>query len=71
MLCDRAARLAQQEPAQRVVAGERLHLLEDGRARRRRHAVDDDLADLAARVAFDDGDGATAGQEMRGAWDDE
>ena len=71
VLGDRAARLAQQEPPQRVVGGERLHLLEDGRAPRGRHAVDDDLADLAARVALDDGDRAAAGQEMRGAWDDE
>src|SRR5581483_9221242 len=53
---DAAARLAQEQTAQRVVAGERLHLLEDRGARRRQHAPDDDVADLAARVAADDGD---------------
>ena len=51
---DAAARLAEQQPAQRVVGAERLHLLEDRRAGRRQHAADDDVADLAAGVAADD-----------------
>ena len=39
-----------------ALALERLHLLEDGRARRGQHAADDDVPDLAAGVAADDGD---------------
>jgi hypothetical protein len=35
VLGDASARLAQQEPPHRVVARERLHLLEDGLAGRR------------------------------------
>src|SRR5439155_21491440 len=49
-----AARLAQQEAPQRVVARERPHLLEHGVARRRQHTADDDVADLTAGVAADD-----------------
>ena len=52
---DAAARLAQQQAPQRVVARERLHLLEHGVARRRQHPADDDVADLSAGVAADDG----------------
>ena len=53
---DAAARLAQQQLAQRVVGSQRLHLLEDRGARRRQDAADDDVPDLAAGVAADDGD---------------
>ena len=57
MAGDAAPRLAQQELPQPVAfALQRLHLLEDRRARRRQHAADDDVPDLAARVAADDGD---------------
>jgi hypothetical protein len=51
-----AAGLAQEKPAQAVVGFERLHLLEDGRTVRRRHARDDDIPDLTTGVAADDGD---------------
>jgi hypothetical protein len=54
---DAAARLAEEQLAQRVaLAPQRLHLLEDGRAPRRQDAADDDVPDLAAGVAADDGD---------------
>jgi hypothetical protein len=49
-----ATRLAQQKTSQRVVARERLHLLEHGVAGRRQHAANDDVADLTAGVATDD-----------------
>ncbi len=39
-----------------AVAGQRLHLLEHRRARRREHAADHDVADLAAGVHADDAD---------------
>ena len=42
-------------------ARERLHLLEDRVARRRQDAADDDVPDLAARVAADDRDHAASG----------
>jgi hypothetical protein len=51
---DAAARLAEEQAAQRVVARERLHLLEHRVAGRRQHAADDDVADLPAGVAADD-----------------
>jgi hypothetical protein len=70
VLRDGSARLAQQEAAQPVIGGQCLHLLEDGCAVRRRHAGDDDVADLAAGVAADDRDRAAA-QRIRGACDDE
>ena len=56
MAGDAAARLVQEQPAQRIVGAQRLHLLEDGRARRRQHATDDDVADLPSGVAADDGE---------------
>ncbi len=57
MAGDAAARLAQQQLAEGVaLALERPHLLEHGRARRREHSADDDVADLAAGVAADDRD---------------
>ena len=52
-------RLAQQQAPEGVVRPQRLHLLEDGRARRRQHAADDDIADLAPGMAADDGERAT------------
>ena len=55
---DRPARLAQQEAAQPVVGAQRFHLLAHGRAGRRIDTGDDDVPDLAARVAPDDGDRA-------------
>jgi len=55
---NRAARLAEQEAAQRVVAPQRLHLLEDRRPCRRRDSVDDDVANLPTGVATDDGNRA-------------
>ena len=51
---DAAARLAQQQAAQRVVARERLHLLEHRLSGRRKDAAGDDVADLAAGVAAHD-----------------
>ena len=39
---------------QRIVFTQSLHPLVDGLARRGQHAPDDDVADLAARVAADD-----------------
>jgi hypothetical protein len=57
---DASAGLAKQQPAERVVARERLHLLEDAFPGRRQHAADDDVADLAACVAANDRD-RTAG----------
>ncbi len=60
-----AARLAQEKPAQPVVGFERLHLLEDGRTVRRRHARDDDVPDLATGVAADDGDRPTSAHRGR------
>ena len=60
MTGDAAARLAQEQAPKRVaVRPQVLHLLEDGIAGRRQHATDDDVADLTARVAADDGDRAT------------
>ena len=55
---DAAARLPQEQPPEPVVAPQRLHLLEDRRPGRRQDAADNDVADLAARVAADDGDQA-------------
>jgi hypothetical protein len=64
---DRPARLAQQEPSQPVVPLQRLHLLENGLARRRVDAVDDDVADLPARMAADDRDGASRQRRVASA----
>ena len=51
---------AQQQPSQPVaVALQRLHLLEHRGPRGRQHATRDDVADLTARMAADDGQGAT------------
>jgi hypothetical protein len=49
------ARLVEQQPADRVVPAECLHLLEDRRPRRRLDPGHDDVPDLPARVAPDDG----------------
>jgi hypothetical protein len=67
---DAAARLAQEQPPQRVVGLEREHPVEDGRAGRRQDAADDDVADLAACVTADDRDdprAAHGGATLRGA----
>ena len=51
---DAPARLPQQHAAQPVaLSAERLHLLEDRFAGRRQDTADDDVPDLAARVAAD------------------
>ena len=65
---DAPARLAEEQPAQPVVAPERLHLLEDGRSRGRQHAADDDVPDLAAGVAADDGDRAARSHRVSWRW---
>jgi hypothetical protein len=62
---DAAARLAQEQAAERVVALERLHLLEHCRPSGRQHAANDDVADLAARVAADDGESASSAHPPR------
>ena len=62
---DAPARLAEEQPPERVVRAQRLHLLEDRRARRRQHAADDDVPDLAAGVAPDDGDGTARSACLR------
>ena len=65
---DAAARLAQQQLAQRVVGAQRLHLLEHGRARWRQDAADDHVADLAAGVAADDRDCPARPHRARPYW---
>src|SRR5918995_965313 len=63
---DAAARLAQEKAPKRVaVLPQVLHLLEDGIAGRRKHPADDDIADLTARVAADNGDGAKGTHRAR------
>ena len=62
---DAAARLAQEQPAQRVVGAQRLHPLEHRFAGRREHAADDDVADLAAGVAADDRERAAGAHHGR------
>ncbi len=52
MAGDAAARLADQEAANMVVVALHVaHFLEHGAARRRQHATDDDVADLALGMA--------------------
>ena len=52
-----SARLAEQHAPEPVaLALELLHLLEHRRAAGRQHAADDDVSDLTAGVAADDGD---------------
>jgi hypothetical protein len=63
----RAARLAQEEAPQPVVALQDLHLLEHGLARRRLDAVDDDVADLPTRMAADDRDRASRQRRVASA----
>ena len=58
---DAPARLVKEQAADRVVRPERLHLLEDRRARRRLDPGDHDVPDLAARVAADDRQHGTGG----------
>ena len=54
---DAAARLVEDEVAQRLVAGDEARLLPERVARRRRDAADDDVADLAFGMAADHMDG--------------
>src|ERR1051325_256489 len=54
-----APRLVEQQLAQAVaMLAEVAHLLEDRLARRWQYAAGDDVADLTARMAADDGEGA-------------
>jgi hypothetical protein len=56
-----APRLVEEQAAYRVVRPQVLHLREDGLARRRRHAGDDDIPDLTTRMAADDGENRSRG----------
>ena len=55
-----AARLAEHEAPEGLVARDEAGLLPQGLARRRRDPADDDVADLALGVAADDMDGFEA-----------
>jgi hypothetical protein len=51
-----ATRLVEQQPTERVIACECLHLLKDGVAGRSQDTANNDVTDLSARVTSDDCD---------------